>query len=44
MPVRYLRWLKLRLVATIDFLERTGANHLRHPMFVRLATNQPMTP
>ena len=27
------RWLKPRLVATIDYLERTAANHLRHPMF-----------
>jgi bifunctional non-homologous end joining protein LigD len=25
------RWLKPRLVATIDYLERTAANHLRHP-------------
>jgi len=30
------RWLKPRLVATIDYLERTAANHLRHPMFVGL--------
>ena len=30
------RWLKPRLVATIDYLERTGANHLRHPMFAGL--------
>jgi hypothetical protein len=27
------RWLKPRLVATIDYLELTAANHLRHPMF-----------
>ena len=27
------RWLKPRLVATIDYLERTAANNLRHPMF-----------
>jgi DNA ligase D-like protein (predicted ligase) len=31
------RWLKPRLVATIDYLEWTAANHLRHAMFVRLA-------
>jgi ATP-dependent DNA ligase len=31
------RWLKPRLVATIDYLERTAANHLRHPMFARLS-------
>jgi ATP-dependent DNA ligase len=31
------RWLKPRLVATIDYLERMGANHLRHPMFVGLS-------
>jgi hypothetical protein len=24
--------LKPRLIATIDYLERTAANHLRHPM------------
>jgi bifunctional non-homologous end joining protein LigD len=30
------RWLKPRLVATIDYLERTAANHLRHPMFAWL--------
>lgn len=30
------RWLKPRLVATIDYLERTAANNLRHPMFVGL--------
>src|SRR5258708_36411115 len=28
------RWLKPRLVATIDCLERTAADHLRHPVFV----------
>ena len=27
------RWLKPRLIATIDYLERTATNHLRHPMF-----------
>jgi hypothetical protein len=27
------RWLKPRLVAMIDYLERTAANHLRQPMF-----------
>jgi ATP-dependent DNA ligase len=30
------RWLKPRLVATIDYLERTAANNLRHPVFVGL--------
>jgi len=34
------RWLKPRLVATIDYLEWTAANHLRHPMFVGLTANQ----
>jgi hypothetical protein len=29
------RWLKPQLVATLDYLERTAANNLRHPMFVR---------
>jgi bifunctional non-homologous end joining protein LigD len=33
------RWLKPRLVATIDYLERTAANHSRHPMFAGLAEN-----
>jgi bifunctional non-homologous end joining protein LigD len=32
-------WLKPQLVATIDYLEWTVANHLRHPVFVRLAAN-----
>jgi bifunctional non-homologous end joining protein LigD len=27
------RWLKPQLIATIDYLERTAANHLRQPMF-----------
>jgi hypothetical protein len=31
------RWLKPQMVATIDYLERTAANHLRHPMFAGLA-------
>jgi ATP-dependent DNA ligase len=31
------RWLKPRLIATIDYLERTAANHLRHAMFVGLS-------
>jgi ATP-dependent DNA ligase len=33
------RWLKPRLVATIDYLERAAANHLRHPMFAGLSEN-----
>ena len=33
------RWLKPRLVATIDYLERKAANHLRHPMFLGLTVN-----
>jgi hypothetical protein len=33
------RWLKPRLVATIDYLERTGANHLRHSKFAGLTEN-----
>jgi bifunctional non-homologous end joining protein LigD len=28
------RWLEPRLVATIDYLERRAANHLRHAVFV----------
>ena len=34
--MRKCRWLKPRLAATIDYLERTAANHLRHPMFAGL--------
>jgi bifunctional non-homologous end joining protein LigD len=30
------RWLKPRLVAPIDYLERTVTNHLRHAMFAGL--------
>jgi ATP-dependent DNA ligase len=33
------RWLKPRLVATVDYLEWTGANHLRHAMFAGLIKN-----
>jgi bifunctional non-homologous end joining protein LigD len=33
------RWLKLRLVVTIEYLEWTAANHLRHAMFAGLAEN-----
>lgn len=33
------RWLKPRLVATIDYLERTTANRLRHPMFSGLTAS-----
>jgi bifunctional non-homologous end joining protein LigD len=33
------RWLKPKLIATIDYLERTAANHLRHPMFAGLTEN-----
>ena len=36
------RWLKPLLVATIDYLERTAANNLRHPMFSGLTANQPL--
>jgi hypothetical protein len=31
------RSLKLRLVASIEYLEWTAANHLRHPMFAGLS-------
>jgi DNA ligase D-like protein (predicted ligase) len=31
------QWLKPRLIATIDYLERTVANHLRHPVFAGLS-------
>jgi hypothetical protein len=30
------RWLKPRLVATIEYLEWTPVNHLRHAMFAGL--------
>jgi ATP-dependent DNA ligase len=30
------RWLKPRLVATIEYLEWTAANHLRHARFAGL--------
>ena len=30
------RWLKPRLIAMIEFLEETAANHLLHAKFVRL--------
>jgi bifunctional non-homologous end joining protein LigD len=33
------RWLEPKLIATIDYLERTAANHLRHPMFAGLTEN-----
>jgi ATP-dependent DNA ligase len=33
------RWLKPRLVATIEYLEWTGANHLRHSKFAGLTEN-----
>ena len=35
------RWLKPQLIATIVYLERTVANHLRHAMFVELKTLSP---
>jgi hypothetical protein len=31
------RWLKPRLIVNIEYLEWTGANHLRHAMFVGIA-------
>jgi ATP-dependent DNA ligase len=33
------RWLKPRLVVTIEYLEWTEANHLRHAMFSGMAEN-----
>jgi len=33
------RWLKPRLVVTIEYLEWTAANHLRHAMFAGMAEN-----
>jgi hypothetical protein len=33
------RWLKPRLVASIEYLEWTAANHLRHPKFAGLTEN-----
>jgi len=35
------RWLKPQLIATIDYLERTVANHFRHAMFVGLKKSSP---
>jgi ATP-dependent DNA ligase len=29
-------WVKLRILAEVDFLEWTGADHLRHTKFVGL--------
>jgi hypothetical protein len=31
------RWLRPRLIATIDYLERTAANHMRQPRFAGLS-------
>jgi len=31
------RWLKPRIVVTIEYLEWTAANHLRHAMFAKLS-------
>jgi bifunctional non-homologous end joining protein LigD len=36
------RWLKPQLIAAIDYLELTVANHLRHAMFVWLKTLSPV--
>jgi DNA ligase D-like protein (predicted ligase) len=33
------RWLKPRLIVTIEYLEWTAANHLRHAMFAGLTEN-----
>jgi ATP-dependent DNA ligase len=33
------RWLKPRLGVTIEYLEWTAANHLRHAMFAGMAEN-----
>ena len=33
------RWLKPRLVVTIEYLEWTAANHLRHASFSAMAEN-----
>ena len=34
--MEHCRWLKPRLVASIEFLEWTPENRLRHPKFVAL--------
>ena len=34
--MEHCRWLKPRLVASIEFLEWTSENRLRHPKFVAL--------
>jgi hypothetical protein len=33
------RWLRPRFSATIEYLEWTGANHLRHAAFAAMLTN-----
>src|ERR1019366_10460528 len=38
------RWLKPRLVAAIEYLERTAANHLRHAMFSGLTEERGTVP
>jgi ATP-dependent DNA ligase len=38
--IKKCRWLKPRLVATIEFLEWTPENRLRHPRFVGLRTDK----
>jgi hypothetical protein len=37
------RWLKPQLLESIEYLERTVANHLRHPMFVGLSKKNCLT-
>ena len=39
LSLRGSTWLKPQLIAIIDYLERTAANHLRHPMFAGLTAN-----
>jgi len=39
--MEHCRWLKPRLVASIEFLEWTPENRLRHPKFVGLRADKP---
>jgi bifunctional non-homologous end joining protein LigD len=35
------QWVKPRLMSTIEYLEQTAANHLRHPKFVSMTRKRP---
>jgi hypothetical protein len=38
------RWLEPRQAATIEFVEWTPANHLRHSKFIALMTGRILSP